>query len=72
MCSKQCYDKKTAKTILNERKDKGRKWSREKRIYFCEKCNSWHLTSEDEYEPRIQLKEEDLIFKSKWKELKKP
>lgn len=70
-CNKQCYDKKTAVTILNERKTKGKKWSREKRIYECPECGQWHLTSESEYSERVYLTEEDLIFKSKWEELKK-
>lgn len=68
-CNKQCYDKKTAKTILNDRKSKGKKWSREKRIYECPECGEWHLTSEEEWEERVYLKEDDLIFKSKWEEL---
>ena len=68
-CHKQKYDKKTATTILNERKNKGKKWSREKRIYFCEKCQFYHLTSEEEYTERVYLNEEELVFKDKWKKL---
>ena len=68
-CRKECYDKKTAKTILNKCKKEHRP---ECRIYECPECNAWHLTSEEEYEDRIYLTEEDLIFKSKWEELKKP
>ena len=69
MCTKQKYDKKTAKTILNQRlkEHKG-----EKRIYFHEECNAWHLTSHEEYEEVIFLKEEDLVYKEKWLKLKNP
>jgi hypothetical protein len=69
LCHKEKFDKKTAKTILNKCKKEHRP---EIRIYECPECNAWHLTSEEEYEERIYLTEEDLIFKSKWEELKKP
>jgi len=69
MCRKECYDKKTAKTILNQRK---REHKGEVRIYFHEECNAWHLTSQEEYEEIIQLKEEDLVYKEKWLKLKTP
>lgn len=69
-CQKKCYDLKTAKTVLNERKEKGKKWSREKRIYFCEECQAHHLTSEEEHSERVYLKEEDLIFCRLWEKLK--
>ena len=68
-CHKEKFDKKTVKTILNKCKKEHRP---ECRIYECPECNAWHLTSEKEYEERIYLTEEDLIFKSKWEELKKP
>ncbi len=67
MCRKQCYDKKTAQSILNERKRKGKKWAKECRIYFCESCQSHHLTSMEEYAP---LEPIDLIFKDEWEKLK--
>lgn len=70
MCKKQCYDKKTAQTILNERKQKSKKWAREIRIYFCEQCNGFHLTSKEEWEQPLQLKQEELIFCDLWKKLK--
>tara|TARA_R110000868_G_scaffold179968_4_gene420467 strand:+ start:2650 stop:2865 length:216 start_codon:yes stop_codon:yes gene_type:complete len=68
-CKKECYDKKTAKTILNQRlkEHKG-----ERRIYFHEECNAWHLTSQEEYDEVVQLKEKDLVYKEKWLKLKNP
>jgi len=69
MCNKQNFDKKTAQTALNERKTKGKQWSREKRIYYCEYCNKWHLTSKAEWEEPLQLKLEDLKYADKWKKL---
>lgn len=69
-CHKKQYDKKTALTILNERKSSGRKYAKERRIYCCPICDKWHLTSMEEYEERVELKEEDLIFCSVWKKLR--
>ena len=69
MCRKECYDKKTAKTILNQRK---REHKGEVRIYFHEGCQAWHLTSQKEYFEVVQLKEEDLVYKEKWLKLKTP
>lgn len=66
-CSKEKFDKKSAKTVLNHCKKEHRP---ECRIYFCEECVAWHLTSEPEYEERLYLKEEDLVFKSLWEKLK--
>lgn len=38
MCNKVQFSKKEATTALNERKNKGKKWSREVRIYECTEC----------------------------------
>ncbi len=70
-CHKVKFDKKTAKSILNDRKDKGKKWSREKRIYECPICGKWHLTSDEDYEEREFLGVEELVFKSRWESLMK-
>ena len=66
-CYKQCYTKKQALTILNERKSMGKKWAKEVREYFCPKCNAHHLTSWEEYNEREEI---DLIFKDEWKKLR--
>lgn len=68
-CHKQCYDKKTAITILNERKNKDKKWSREKRIYECPECGKWHLTSQEEYFLIEEIPINELIFCKRWQEL---
>lgn len=68
-CNKNKYDKKTASTILNDRKKKGKKWSREVRYYFCEECQAHHLTSKEEWEEPIKLELDELVYKEKWKEL---
>jgi len=42
------------------------------RVYECNECIGWwHLTSEEEYNERMYLNEEELVFKDKWKELMK-
>lgn len=69
VCNKQKYDLKAARTILNERKAKGKKWAREKRYYYCESCLAYHLTSEEEYDERIYLNLEELQYAEKWKDL---
>lgn len=68
MCSKKCYSKKLALTILNERKSKGKKWAKECRVYFCDSCQSHHLTSMEEYEERETI---ELKFKEEWEKLTK-
>jgi len=37
---KNCYDKKTAQSMMNHRHKRGAKL----RIYHCPLCNWWHLT----------------------------
>ena len=70
MCRKMCYDKKTANTILNERRKKGKKWAKETRIYQCpdlECSNFWHLTSKTEHFEKEAI---ELKFKEEWEKLK--
>lgn len=69
-CGKEKFDLKGAKTALNECLSMHKKWRRECRYYLCE-CGSYHLTSEIEHSEKVYLKEEDLIFCDKWKELQK-
>ena len=68
-CRKICYNLKEARSELNVVKKLGKKYRHEKRIYFCKECQAHHLTSEEEYEQRIYLKQEELIFANKWKNL---
>ena len=55
MCGKSCYDsKKQAITVINYiRRNKNRK-KFPVRSYFCNKCNAWHITSEE--------KEKEITF----------
>lgn len=47
-CLKNKYDKKGAKTILNKITNGRRsKQSKEQRVYYCDICRAWHLTSKD-------------------------
>lgn len=67
-CYKECFDKRGAETVLNECKKEHRK---ECRIYFCDKCNAWHLTKHEEWEPPTFLHINQLKYKKKWKKLMK-
>lgn len=72
MCTKQKYDKKLATTALNHcKKEKGKKYRNECRIYECPECNSWHLTSKEEWEQSTQLTLNDLKQKQEWLKLMK-
>lgn len=44
VCGKQCYDKKGALTVKNDRERRG---AANLRIYECQVCNAWHLTSQE-------------------------
>lgn len=66
LCHKEKFDKKTAKTILNQCKQEHRK---ECRIYYHEECNAWHLTSMEEYFLIEEIPINELIFCKRWQEL---
>lgn len=79
LCSKIVYDKKGAKSELNRlnnirhsHKQKNILNRKENRIYYCEECNGWHLTSmdEEEYQEAIKWRpvtdREEPTFKGKW------
>lgn len=46
-CGKICYTKKEAQTALNYTKHTKEKHKMPIRMYFCDKCNSYHLTSQE-------------------------
>jgi len=71
MCEKEKFSKKSAKTIINHAKKQNKKWRREKRCYFCDVCEAWHVTSKEEYEEIIPIKLEELSYKDKWMNLMK-
>jgi len=71
MCSKQGFTKKECQTILNQNKFKNKKkYRKECRFYYCKECNTYHLTSDEEYNERVYLTEKDLVFQSQWDKLK--
>lgn len=46
-CGKICYSKKDAQTALNYVKHTKEKHKLPIRAYYCDKCNSYHLTSQE-------------------------
>lgn len=53
---KICFDKKSAESARNKRlkpkrRDRRRNTPEQLRIYHCQICNHWHLTSKPKYEP---------------------
>ena len=69
MCKKVQFSKKEAQTALNNRKTRGKQWSKECRYYYCEYCNKWHLTSKTEWEQPVKLELGKLKYAKKWKRL---
>lgn len=47
MCDKRKYDKIGAMFALSQTMKSQNHKRMEKRIYYCEECKSWHLTSKD-------------------------
>ena len=72
MCRKNGYSLKEARTVLNEAKrNKNKKYRKETRYYFCENCQSYHLTSQEEYYEKEIIPLEELIYKEEWVNLMK-
>lgn len=68
-CSKACYSKKEAETLVNI----GKGMKKDKvpiRSYHCTRSNTWHVTSHEDtsYEDR---QEKPLVLKKVWKKLLK-
>lgn len=53
-CKKITLTKQKAHDALEYIKKNRHKWQREQRIYFCDLCNGWHLTSLLEYREGVQ------------------
>jgi len=72
MCNKTKYDKKSALSALNHcKKERGKKYRNECRIYQCSECkDSWHLTSMEEFDEREIIPLDELIYKDEWLKLK--
>jgi hypothetical protein len=47
VCTKHSYDKVGAQTVVNHRSRRG---VRNLRIYYCAKCNAWHVTKKEHYD----------------------
>lgn len=65
MCRKVKFTKKEAETFLKHI-DHANQCRREKRAYYCEYCNAWHLTSQEE---RVEILDIKPIYEDKWKKL---
>lgn len=48
-CGKKVLTKREAEGALNKAKSHKRKYRREKRMYYCDGCNGWHLSSIEEW-----------------------
>lgn len=69
MCIKICLTKKEATAALNKiqsRRFRNFKSRKEKRMYYCEQHNAWHLTSQEEREKEPEV---SLQFADTWKQL---
>ncbi len=67
MCHKVCLSKREAEEALSRIKTRyRRKHRREKRAYFCEKHNAWHLTSQEEFVENLDI---PLQFLNVWQNL---
>jgi hypothetical protein len=67
ICNKKSFSKKYANEIVNRHSAVGRQFEREKRAYYCEEHNAWHLTSTAEYFGGT--KNAEVSFKDKWSSL---
>jgi hypothetical protein len=65
MCNKECFKKREAEHALNRVKKSSKQYRKECRMYYCDKCNAWHLTSKETNEP----KEFKILEKDRWLKL---
>lgn len=68
MCVKVKLSKKEATIALKTFPRVGKQYRKEKRIYYCDHCNAWHLTSHDNMEKTEPLK---LTLPKKWHQILK-
>jgi hypothetical protein len=67
MCGKLKLTKREAQHAIKKAGKNRKQYRREKRFYYCEMCNAWHLTSQEyaPYEEPVPLQYEkawvDLI-----------
>lgn len=65
MCTKVCFTKVEAQGALNNMTKHHRKYRREKRMYYCDKCKAWHLTKQDK-EETLNI---PILFTEDWQKL---
>lgn len=70
-CNKKKLNLKSAKTILKEALKSGKGYRKECRYYLCDICENgvYHLTSQEEYDEKIQIPLEELVHKEQWEKL---
>lgn len=68
MCGKECFRKRDAELALKKVKKSSKNYRKECRTYYCETCNSWHLTSKEEW---VDQEELDVLEKERWEKLLK-
>lgn len=68
MCDKRNFSKQEAEYILKKNKKSSKQYRKECRDYYCEYCNSWHLTSEEKKTVEEQI---HLSLLGKWKKILK-
>lgn len=59
-CGKKVLTKREAEGALNNALVSGKRFRREKRMYYCEGCNGWHLSSIEEWieePPKVEIME---------------
>ena len=66
---KVCFTKRQARQVLNNI-DYRKQYRKESRMYYCDYCNAWHLTSKPlgstkEYNIKLKLKNKFKKYLSK-------
>jgi hypothetical protein len=71
-CRKSKFsNKRTIKTKINKLIKAGH-WSKKDksvRIYYCEDCKAWHMTSNMDFDPSAKQVEVITNFKDRWNNL---
>lgn len=70
ICGKKIFTKREAEAILKKKGRSRKRGKKEKRMYYCEPCNGWHLTSQEE-EPKLVQNNISKKFKKQWEKLLK-
>lgn len=68
MCNKQSFTKKDAEAAIKKAKKSSKQYRKECRKYYCDRCNSWHLTSKEEGYNDKQG-ELPILHRERWKRL---